>query len=450
MGENNFLRIIGYTIFQEIGLPADAQVLAAVSGGPDSVCLAWVLKQHGLLAGLAHVNYQLRSEDSDLDEASVRALGEQWEVPVFVKKIPKAHTKDEKGASIQMAARKARYEFFEALMESQGWDYCATAHHQDDEVETLLMNLFRGDSPEIFQGIPTIRFPFIRPLLGVSKAHILQVLDSAGLDYRTDTSNQGLDYSRNVFRNRIIPSLEEVIPGASSHLLKRKDWFQLQASFLKEIWKEWIPQMISGNGDIQRLDWQPFVRQFGAEFLPLLVWEVMTQWGIIPNRIREILGLIHSESGRWVEIHDGRVYRWTNGLERIPESDSPEKFPKWDFLPNAGRCLLKNRSIIWEWPFEGKPDFANSQHFYLDIERLEFPLILRRWKEGDRMQPFGLSFEQKLSDIFINEKFSPSQKQEAIIWEDQQGIVAISGYRISERVKITKNTRQILKIVMED
>ncbi len=202
--------------------PRPQPVLVGCSGGPDSIALAQALLRIGQPVALAHVNYGLRGTDADADEALVRELGATWQVPVHVRR-PQHEAGME---SVQLWARSQRYAFFEELMDRHGYWGCATAHHSDDQAETLLLSLLRSQEAPLWHGIPPRRDRYLRPLLGCTKTEVLTYLAERALPFREDLSNQKPQYLRNHVRLEVLPALRAIHPSVEEQLRQRHQWYQ--------------------------------------------------------------------------------------------------------------------------------------------------------------------------------------------------------------------------------
>ena len=433
---------------KKIGIPLHKKrVLVAISGGPDSVWLAYSLRVLGGQIGLAHVNYHLRGEDSERDEALVRAYAQRWEVPLYVRAWHKEEGELSQN-SFQVQAREARYQFFESVMDQEGYDYCATAHHADDEVETLLMSFLKSRNTSLLQGIPTQRDRYVRPLWNVWKHEIIAVLEAQDLPFRWDLSNEKPDYLRNRIRGELIPLMEALNPSFKSHLIRRAAWYAQQEKGLRVLLAPWFPPRLEEEKSIQ-WDWKAFVDRHGRAYLPVLVQYGLERWNITGVQAEEVSKLIESQSGKWVGVDNGKVIRTRTGLAWEPTS-------REDTVELKVPAFQGNRTIHYgavtihlEFPFEAEIQFGNPSVFYLDARKFSFPLTLRNWKNGDKMIPLGMRNFKKLSDIFIDEKFDPRTKNDAVVVESGDRIIALIGFRISEEVKLDTDTEEVLKIHFE-
>jgi len=424
--------------------------LVAISGGPDSVLLAHLMKQMDAEIALAHVNYQLRGEESDQDQALVEEIGRNLGYVVHVHLASQEEVKDDPFTSVQEKARDIRYNFFEELMDLHDYKFCLTAHHGDDQVETLLFHLFRGNSISILKGIPERREPYLRPFLTFTKEEILDVCDQMELTYRVDRSNLKNDYIRNQIRNQLVPYIRDINPSLTKQMSRIYQWYHLQESFISHQIDKMYPKMVEQSSRGATLDWTRFLERFPEEFLPILVAEVLTKWGIHGHSVQQALRLIQSSSGKFVEWQEGRIYRTREGIAYAEEDQLTHEIIKVDDLPEE--------ELVYNWLgkevrlsyHEGKVSFGRENDFFLDADEIKWPITIRSWKLGDRMMPFGMNQTKKLSDIFIDEKYNPIQKERAIVIEDQQKIICLSDFRLSEMVKITEDTWHVLRITFRE
>ncbi|MEL7531275.1 MAG: tRNA lysidine(34) synthetase TilS [Bacteroidota bacterium] len=427
------------------------RVLVAISGGPDSVLLAYTLIQLGYEVGLAHVNYNLRAEASDGEEQLVRRYAKSWQVPVYVQNVDtKAHA-IVKQLSFQDAARKLRYTFFEQLMAEEGYTHCATGHQANDQIESVLMSLFKGNSPQVLKGIPRARGPYIRPLLDLSRTDVLNCLAELGLAYGVDHTNDENHYLRNQFRNQVIPVLHHINPSVGDQIIARHDWYQQQNAFLKKVMDQWLSRSLSEEKGGSLLNWTDFVLEFGTAQLPLLLIAAGERWAWHGHALWRLLELIEAQKGKFIEKEGERIYRHELGLffQKKPASTALRTI-KLPSIPKLGTLRFGDRKIHLLHPVKGPYSFGDPSTLYLNSAAIQLPLEIRPWQQGDKMQPFGMKGVKKLSDIFVDQKYSLFQKEQAIVFVDQKQVVALSDFRIADELKVDNQTKSVLKIVIED
>lgn len=423
------------------------RLLLAISGGADSVVLAHLCKEAGFTITLAHCNFQLRGAESDRDETFVRELATAWNLPLLVQHSDTEKLAQEHKLSIQEMARKIRYEWFAALTDpaSSGRiaDYVVTAHHADDNVETLLINFFRGTGIKGLGGIPPQQGNIIRPLLFAKKEAILAYALQNGLNFVEDSSNLTDKYTRNNFRLNIIPQLREIYPDVENNLLDNIQRFR-ESALLYEM-------------EITRLKkrlLQPVAKQLRTPVLLLkqqpalhtLVYELYQPFGFSPAQGKEIIKLLDAPSGKQVLSHTHRIIRHRKWLLLVPIETSTAMLQVWEshtetiVFPEG--TLEQTRSIA-------NPETTKSADqltALLDADCIQFPLILRPWKAGDYFYPQGLGKKKKISRFLIDNKVAVSDKEKVYVLESCERIVWVVGMRIDDRCKITPGTKQLLTI----
>lgn len=423
------------------------RILVAISGGPDSVFLAWALHQLGYEVGLAHINYQMRGEDSDQEQALVESYGQAWDLPVYTKKVEGKSLSEGNKTSFQVLAREVRYAFFEEIQTKHTYTYLATAHHKDDQVESLLMNLVKGSPLHVFKGIPIKIGSTIRPLLEVGKEEILAALAAEGLAYGTDISNQSNVYVRNQIRNLVVPELLKINPSFPDRLTQSFQHYQLQQRFLEDRLEDWVAEFEESN----ILNWERFQEEVGEAFVPIFIMQILQKWGLHGHEAEACLGLLHSQVGKWVQTSLGRMYRVPDGLEWQEQNASlTNQELKLEREEIEGSYLLGKNKVSLSLLDKARITIKEEGVHYLDLEKVRFPVIIRTWAKGDKMKPLGMNGKKNISDILNGMKVSPAVKSRYVVLEDQKGIFLLQDYRISEHVKLSQSSRLMLKIVFEE
>ncbi|MEM7367123.1 MAG: tRNA lysidine(34) synthetase TilS [Bacteroidota bacterium] len=423
------------------------QILVAISGGPDSVFLVYCLKELGYSLALAHVNYQLRGEASELDQALVQRLSKQCDIPLHLLKAdPKTYAIDHQ-VSLQVACRDIRYAFFGELLQQYAYSCCATAHHLDDQIETILMSFMKGNSPAVFKGIPVRRGFYIRPLLCLQKEEILTYLTSNHLSYRIDQSNLESKYLRNQIRHSIIPALEDIQPSAVSQIRERFSWYQTQQLVLKRLLESFAINAITEQAFSKHIQLSEIQKALGAEAAVLLLAHVLDTWGIHGYDIWRVVDLLNSPSGKQVSVDNGQFIRDRHGISFLKDRAVPSPIQIAELIPSEQQTIHWQGNVL-SFSFSSSfPDnFGEHGIYFLDKALLQGQLLLRNWQEGDRMIPLGMKRQKKLSDIFVDEKYSPVAKRNAWVLCDDTGIVCLGGFRISDRVRLSSRSKHILMI----
>jgi tRNA(Ile)-lysidine synthase len=436
---------------RRVGMPLPgSRVLVALSGGGDSIALILTLLELGYEVEAAHCNFGLRVEAVD-EEAFVVAFANGRGIPIHTRRFGEADFKAGRGEGLQQTARKLRYAFFEELMAQRGIAHCATAHHGDDETETLILSFFRGKGPILLQGIPPIRGPYFRPLLGLTKQEILDWLRQKGQSWCHDRSNDATDYRRNLVRNSLLPILEELNPNFRAHfqaqaLRHHQQWAALDAHF-----KSIAPKAVQSDADGEFISFQAIEQSMDIIHLPVFLdWWLQAQ-GFSGTEIHEIQRLVDAQVGAIFQTGNLKVLRDRDGLrfskEAVAAAPNEMLFTEGELeqgcsVEYAGESLylkLRPRS-------DSLGGRDRMEVHWMDAAQIRRPLRLRPWRQGDHIQPLGMTGTKKISDILIDQKRNRFAKKHAWVLEDTEGIILLGGYRIAQRVSISPSTTQCLYI----
>ena len=418
----------------------DSKILVAVSGGADSVCLCALLQRCGFRFDIIHCNFQLRGADSDEDERFVQHIAENYKVKFWIRRFDTKAYCEQHRMGIQEGARKLRYKFFEEVGEN--YDFIATAHHADDNVETFLMYLHRKAGIAGLKGIPLQRGKFIRPLWKFQKSEILDFLKTEGLSYREDISNSKTDYRRNLIRLQVLPEIKKHLPNFVENAVESMDLIaQQEEIYLKEI--ERFKQDV----------WNPETWQINIEKLQsynaVYLFEILKQFGFHFKTVQLIFNQIDCQSGKIFYNAHYRIIkdRTTLIIDELKKNEPVEiEFNTLEELLNyfPESCI---ESYTTGDSFEKSGYFA-----YFDADSLKFPLILRAWRNGDKIRPFGMKGQKKLSDFFNDNKLNLRQKENILVLCHAQEVLWILGYRSSQTFAVTSETkyRVCLKNVIQN
>lgn len=433
-------------VLRENLFSATDNILVGVSGGVDSVVLCELLYRTGFKFSIAHCNFQLRGDESNRDEIFVRDLATKYNVQIFVKKFDTKKYAEENKTSIQVAARTLRYNWFKEIIEGEdlqnagGRKYLATAHHRDDNVETLLMNFFKGTGIAGLHGILPKKEHIVRPLLFARKETIRQYAVDEKINWVEDSSNAMDKYSRNYFRQQIIPLVENIFPEAFSNIADNINRFRdieiLYNTSLQKIKKKLLIQQ--GN------EWQiPALKLQKTPAGKTILYDILQPFHFTAAQTNEVWNLLESESGKYVCSSSYRVLRNRNWLVISPLATEEaqmiviEKNDK-EIAFNEGKIslALTNDSTIK----------TSSNIARLDAALITYPLLLRRWKQGDYFYPLGMQKKKKISRFLIDQKLSLTQKEKVWVLEMNKKIIWVVGMRIDNRFKITDKTREVLEV----
>ncbi|HHG83978.1 MAG TPA: tRNA lysidine(34) synthetase TilS [Bacteroidetes bacterium] len=433
---------------------ASDSVLVAVSGGPDSMVLTEILRQYAGRVVLAHCNFGLRAASS-AEEALVRAYSAQHGLELHVRQFDVAAEQQE-GESTQMVARRVRYAFFEELSDHAQFDHIATAHHRDDQVETLLMSFFRGRQPRLLQGIPLQRGRYIRPLHFAYKAEIIAYATEQQIPFALDASNSETKYQRNSIRNELLPALEKLNPSFRTRLLEQFAEQELQFDFLETVFLSAKEKVVRSHTDGLLLDLAAFQQLWPGKFLPLFFSWMAHAEGYSGKEALAARKLLSAQTGARFTGRAGEMLRnretiifakvGGSKVERWTPIKLEEELPQ-QLVVQVGNLEVTLLRLAWTLN-SVLPPTAEMQ--VLDISRLHFPLTIRQSEVGDRMQPLGMKGRKLLSDIFIDEKYSSFAKRNAIVIADETDILFLSGFRIAEKGKVRPETREVLAIQIID
>lgn len=381
--------------------------------------------ENGFRVAAAHCNYQLRGRESDLDEELIRNWCSVRNVPFHSKRVNTSELAVNSSSSIQMVAREERYAFFEELMDSEGYTVTALAHHADDRIESLLINILRGTGIRGMQGMPSKRGRYIRPLIDFRKQEILDHAKRYEIPFREDASNSKTDYQRNWIRLRLLPMIEVSNPGSVSKLIGLCQRVESELPNYDAFIKNELSDL--GSESTLRID---KLRNSSAPFT--LLKEALEPLGFSSDQVFEVLGILDSKSGTSVSSHSHRVLRDREFLFIEPISQQ-EKEPQLQFE------LMQRSSIS---SFQTELNVALVDGNRIDPSELK----LRKWKEADRFKPLGMKNWKKLSDFFIDEKLSILEKEKSWLLTLGNEVVWVVGMRLDDRFKVTSKTQKVLKI----
>lgn len=434
--QKQFLKYI-----EKIGLNTEAKILVAVSGGLDSMALLHLFHLSGFSIEVAHCNFNLRGAESDADEQFVKAVCTNLGVKFFYKRFETEKYAKENGLSIQMAARDLRYAWFEKLRAEQNLDFIATAHHQDDQVETLLLNLTRGTGLKGMHGILPKHGVLIRPLLFTSRESLEAWMESHSYKYREDSSNASVKYARNKLRHKVLPILKEINPSASNTFQENAERFRAaeqNTSFLYERERSKL-----------------FVQKEGGAHLILdellnypspidVIFHFISEFGF--NDWRAIETLLGAESGKRIASSSHVLLKDRNSLILKKKEERHET--EFEILEECVQIFNPFSAKIQVMQKEEFNLSRDSEIAALDFNRLVFPLILRKWRKGDVFYPLGMKGKKKLSDFFIDTKMSVFEKENTWILCSGEDIVWVVGQRIDERFKLVEQTQKVYLVTL--
>ena len=420
------------------------ELLLAVSGGVDSVVLCELCFRCNFSFNIAHCNFMLRAKDSDEDAQFVKALAAHYSVPYFEREFDTSKFAGDHKLSIQVAARDLRYEWFYSLInlpDQKPINYILTAHHADDNIETMLMNFFKGTGINGLKGILPKHDKIIRPLLFATKDEIRVFAKENNVTSREDASNNQDKYTRNYFRNELIPGIEKVFPSVHDNLKENAERFRDIHNIYEAAIKNILKKIIKKNGQEIHIPVLLLTKTTGYK---TILYEIIKEYGFASSQVGEVDKLLNSESGKYVQSATHRILRNRKWLIISLRNSDNNSY----YLIEEGVKEIEFEQHILKISFQEMPVTINSSNFIaqLDPALIQFPLMVRKWKKGDYFYPLGMNKKKKLSRFFIDVKLSLTQKESTWIIESNKKIIWIVGQRIDNRYKITGKTKQLLEI----
>lgn len=427
-------------------------VLAAVSGGLDSVVMAHLLQAAGVPFAIAHCNFGLRGKESDGDARFVRSLAARLHVPFHGIRFSTTSFAKDNGLGIQAAARMLRYDWFRHVIKEHGYQSVATAHHADDVAETILLNMLRGAALSGYHGIRPYHNKIIRPLLFASRKEIEEYAETVGFSWRDDSSNETDHYTRNRIRHHIMPLLREINPSVEKTLLRNAAIMEGYEAIVREYTSELFEERITRKGKNIIIDIRNWMDEPKGT---VMLYEWLRDLRFTGDACRNLSrGILAGSTGK---TYFGGNY--VAALERNQVVISPVSGPV--VLPEI---TLKPDGKVVETPFfklqaetvelkagfkmDRLPDFTNRQVAWLDAAKFTGSLKLAPWRKGDRFHPLGLKGTKLVSDFMTDLQFTSEQKEKLYLLKVGSDIAWVTGYRIDDRFKLDSRTRTALKVTL--
>ena len=414
----------------------DKKLLVATSGGMDSMVLVHLFQKLQLNFALAHCNFQLRGSESDEDENFVKHYANTNKITCFTTQFDTIKYSQENKLSTQVAARNLRYNWFNEILLEDKFDYIITAHHADDVVETFMINLSRGTGLEGLTGIPSQNGNIIRPMLPFSREEIQNFATKNNIEWREDSSNASDKYLRNKIRHHIIPVLKEVNPSFLQSFQNSLEHLNHEQSLVKDAAKMVYKKVVLEDNNLVKINISALLKfqNYKAYLYQWLYKYGFSAWNDIYNLMESQSGKqILSENYILLKDRDFLILskKETSNFEEISINSITEKpnFPLKLTICNLSDISNQTKNII-----------------FVDENKIQFPLTIRKWNEGDYFYPTGMQGKKKVSKYFKDEKFTFFQKQDTWILESHNQIIWIIGHRADERFKVEHTTQNIIKI----
>jgi len=417
----------------------NSKILAAISGGMDSVLMAHLLKASGLNFSIAHCNFRLRGEEATRDQEFCNELAQQFRVKFHTINFDTSAYAAQNKISIQMAARDLRYQWFEQLREQHGYDVIALAHHQNDTIETILLNLTRGTGIAGLHGILPRNGHLVRPLLFMGRDEVKEIVEQNGLKYVEDSSNAATKYARNKLRHEVIPKLKELNPSLEKTFENSLQYFRDMETLLELRVEELKQELFTENGA------EIHIALAGLKKLEpkrLLLFKLLQEYGFNEATIGDIIESLEKHAGRVFEsdrfklILDREKFilikKNTNQLEAVPLNEGEREVTYGNYrltvLHDDSPLIIKDNPLA----------------VAIDSELLVYPLTIRPWQQSDYFYPLGMKTRKKLSDFFIQQKIPLHEKSIIPLLVNGNGdIMWIAGHRLSDRYKVSAITKKV-------
>jgi tRNA(Ile)-lysidine synthase len=418
------------------------RVLLAISGGLDSVVMCHLFYTAKIPFAIAHCNFQLRGNDSNEDESFVQQLGDNYNTTVHSIRFDTEKYVVANGVSIQMAARDLRYEWFRTLIQANHYQSIATAHHANDQVETILLNLTSGTGLRGLRGIKPQSHELVRPLLFATRKDLEKYATIHHLQWREDSSNASLKYKRNAIRHLVVPQLETLNPNFIASIIPFTHKMRLMEQLLDNQVDFWRNKVLTKIDEVTYIALQPFD---GVSYKALLLYEILKEFDF--ETVDDILNCVDSIAGKAFHSVSHSLVIDRQQLVITPKSKVPCQ--QFEIAAETTHLIVGKShfeiELIDQFSMNAMDKSKNLA--YLDYSSLAFPLLLRKWAIGDTFKPLGMrGRSKKISDLLIDAKVPNNLKSHVWLLESNAEIIWVVGYQISETVKINAKTNKVLKI----
>ena len=407
--------------------------ILAVSGGVDSMVLLDGFDKLNLNIEVAHFNFQLRGKESDADEKLVKEICSKNNIPFNKNSANTSAYAAEKGLSIQEAARELRYNWFFDLLKEKNAHYIVTGHHADDSIETFFINLLRGSGIKGLCGIKNTQ-QIIRPLLPVARLDIEHYAKNNNVSYRNDSSNESLKYKRNFIRKKIIPEFNKELEASSSSILKSIAHLSQANEYLEKKLLEDAEKITSTIRDTVFIETKHCIEN-------IVLYSALSKYGFNQSQVKSI----QSDTLAIGKKHHSSTHELLVDRDQLVIQPLTTQLPEAVEIPALGDYNI---------PFSISLNIINKPHslrtekntILIDADTIEFPLKIRKWEKGDSFVPLGMKGKKKLSDFFIDEKFSQFEKKDSWLLISNNEVVWVINHRLDDRHKVSSNTINVLQI----
>ncbi len=419
------------------------KIVIAVSGGLDSVVLCQLCRQAGYQFSIAHCNFNLRETESTRDENFVRNLAEKFRAEIFVENFDTDAYAAINKLSIQLAARNLRYTWFAQLKKEQNFYGVLLAHHANDNIETVMMNFFRGTGLEGLTGMLPVRDGiFIRPLLPFYRKELEEFAAENNLEWVEDSSNASSKYTRNFFRNELLPQIKKIFPQVEENIVGNIKRFTSIERMYEMAYADLKKKICVYTGLEMRMPIKKLQQQAGSSFL----FEIISEYGFGEKQLPDVQHLFDALNGKFIANEKFQIIKhglWLIVAPRQTDATIHLVEEGEELVKFHGKQLAIKKLPKKHWHLNPSPDTAQ-----LNAKHITFPLVLRRWKTGDYFYPLGMTKKKKLARFFIDLKLPKNKKEEVWVVESDKKIIWVVGLRIDNRFRVTDSTKDVLQLTI--
>jgi tRNA(Ile)-lysidine synthase len=438
---------IQHFIQEEKLFPPQTPLLIACSGGPDSMAAVHLLKALHYPIGIAHCNFKLRPA-ADEEQSFVANYAEIHQIPFYTIDFNTTEIAAQQQISIQEAARILRYEWLETIRKQHQYHFIVTAHHKDDTVETVLMQIIKGCGIKGLSGIPVQNEKVVRPFLSISKAALLDYLQQNHLDFKIDSSNSENKYTRNYIRNEVIPKLKEVNPKAVDAIYDLSERAKAAEILIQERMLQIKRKIVLHRLNTVEVKYGYILAHPAGK---TILYEIIKEFGFNAEQSKAIYENLNSASGKQYLSGNYALLKDRKSLFITPLQSDKAYIQTYERLPN--QMIFNEFKIqIDKGPANKIVLKTGKNYAFVDADTIEFPLTIRYWKQGDYFYPFGLTKpnsskigKKKLSKYFKDEKISGFDKENIPVVFSGEKLLWLVGHRIDDRFKVTANTKNVVK-----
>lgn len=418
------------------------RILLGVSGGVDSMVMAHLFLKAGFTFAIAHCNFGLRDEESENDQEFVQSFASENNLAFHTKKFDTEKFASENKLSVQMAARRLRYRWFDQLKKRYNYDVIAMGHNKDDLVETFFINIARGTGLKGITGIKPRNRDIVRPLLFATREEILKYSAENDIAYREDSSNRTVKYSRNKIRHHIIPEFQRLNPRFLETVRENTERFQDAYTIYLKAVEEKKAELTFEEGSELYID---IYKLNELQEKNTYLFEILKPFGFTKEVIHEIVDHLEAEPGKEFFSATHKLVKDRDYLIVAPvEEETTSRFYIDEWIHRIDKPISLEFDLI-----EDNQDYRiprDPNKAAIDYDKIQFPLMLRKWQQGDYFKPFGFAHYKKLKDFFVDRKYSILDKERTWILASGEKIIWIVGDRLDDRFRVDNHTRRILEI----